>query len=81
MEYKVEDCGLLIGLINVPMGTDFCLFFNNEMKDTIFQQYREPIFGEDTQNNDTNHLYVPHAYHLLEEHNLAVLAWIKFYKP
>lgn len=74
--YQAEDCGLLIGLINVPIGTDIADFFNNEMNNIIFQTYRADIFNNDNNNSNTNYLYKPHAYHLLGDHNLAVLSLV-----
>ncbi len=74
--YKTEESGLLIGLVNVPMGTNLSYFFEQEMKESIFLPYRKKIFGEDDAQEKTNFLYKPHAYHLLGEHNLAVLSLV-----
>lgn len=74
MEYMVDTCGLLIGLVDNQSGISSEKLFEEEFKKNIFSGYKEDI--EKNGGAIDTDLYKPVGYHLFGDCNMAVLSLI-----
>lgn len=74
MEYRVDKCGLLIGLVDNQSEISSEKLFEEEFKKNIFSGYRDHI--EEIGGEIDKELYKPVGYHLFGDCNMAVLSLI-----
>lgn len=72
MCYKVDSCGLVIGLVDNQSGTKSKELFEKEFSKTIFRKYKKRIGDL----KSDKYLYKPKGYHLFGDYNMAILALI-----
>lgn len=74
MEYKVDTCGLVIGLLDNYSTMPSEKLFEEEFKNDLFSKYKEDV--EQHGGKIDNELYHPVGYHLFGNCNMAVLSLI-----
>lgn len=70
--YRIDDYGLLIGLISTPAGVDTDTFFNNEIEKNLSKLYKKNRF----KTNEETKLYTFKGYKTFGDHDLAVISLI-----
>lgn len=77
MNYKVGNCGLVIGLIDNQSDVSSEELFEKEFKNGIFKGYKDEL--KSIGGNIGDDLYVPCGYHLFGDCNMTVLSLIDDY--
>lgn len=70
-EFKVDNCGLLIGMCSVPYGVTEEEFFNNTITSELSHKYKEGRAGSIKRNQINNpQIYNPIGYKTFGDNNL-----------